>query len=273
MLNVTRLWNGISAVSLMRRAVALALDYARKRVAFGATLSEKPLHADTLASLQSEAEAAFQLAFYVAELTGRQETNEISEEQSLLLRLLTPVMKLTTGKQSVVVASEVLEACGGAGYVEDTGLPVLLRDSQVLPIWEGTTNVLSLDALRALGSDAAAFKALQAEVERTLEHVREDRLSAAARVVQQALEHAESWLTRAKKEGQDALEAGARRFSLTLGRTMELALLLKHAQWSHDREADTRAMAAARLFATSSIDLLVDRDIGDARVLLGDRRL
>ena len=69
------------------------------------------------------------------------ETGEISDSDALLLRLLTPVMKLTTAKQAVAVASEVLESFGGAGYVEDTGLPVLLRDSQVLPIWEGTTNV------------------------------------------------------------------------------------------------------------------------------------
>jgi alkylation response protein AidB-like acyl-CoA dehydrogenase len=273
MLNITRLWNGISAVSLMRRAVALAIDYARKRVAFGATLSEKPLHTDTLANLQAETEAAFHLAFYVAELTGRQETNELNEEQSLLLRLLTPVMKLTTAKQAVIVTSEVLEACGGAGYVEDTGLPQLLRDSQVLPIWEGTTNVLSLDALRALGSDAAAFRALKTEVNRMVASVREERLARAAHAAQQALEHAESWLTRAKKEGPDTLEAGARRFSLTLGRATALALLLQHAQWSHDREADTRATAAARLFATSGINLLVDRELDDARVLLGNRRL
>src|SRR5690242_6657246 len=78
LLNVTRLWNGISAVSLMRRGVALASDYARKRVAFGAPLSEKPLHRDTLATLAAETEAAFHLAFYVAELTGRSESGEIS---------------------------------------------------------------------------------------------------------------------------------------------------------------------------------------------------
>ena len=81
LLNITRLWNGISAVSLMRRSIALALDYAHKRRAFGAPLSEKPLHMDTLAGLQAETEAAFQLAFFVAELTGRRETNEIDEEQ------------------------------------------------------------------------------------------------------------------------------------------------------------------------------------------------
>src|SRR4029450_5694691 len=80
LLNITRLWNGISAVALMRRGIALASDYARKRVAFGAPLSEKPLHRDTLAGLEAEAEAAFHLAFYVAELTGRSETREISDD-------------------------------------------------------------------------------------------------------------------------------------------------------------------------------------------------
>src|SRR6185369_8508830 len=112
LLNVTRLWNGISAVSLMRRGVALASDYARKRSAFGAMLSEKPLHRDTLATIEAETEAAFHLAFYVAELTGQSETGEISADDALLLRVLTPVMKLTTGKQSVMVASEVLEMFG-----------------------------------------------------------------------------------------------------------------------------------------------------------------
>jgi len=223
----------------MRRSVALALDYACKRTAFGARLSEKPLHMDTLAGLQAESEAAFQLAFFVAELTGLKETSEINQEQSLLLRLLTPVMKLTTGKQAVAVASEALEAFGGAGYVEDTGLPVLLRDSQVLPIWEGTTNVLSLDVLRALGADVKAaempnnkgFEVLQAEVDRCLRSIREPRLTEPARIAQTALAHAENWLAQARKEGQPTLEAGARRFALTLGRAMELALLIKHAQW------------------------------------------
>jgi acyl-CoA dehydrogenase len=268
MLNITRLWNGISAVSLMRRGLALAYDYARKRVAFGATLSEKPLHLDTLAGLQAEAEAAFHLAFYVAELTGRSETGEISEEETLLLRLLTPLMKLATAKQAVMVASEVLEAFGGAGYVEDTGLPSLLRDGQVLPIWEGTTNVLSLDALRALGEGGRAFQALKTEVRRCVETVRENDLMEAARAAQTALEHAELWLAQAKKEGHEEMEAGARRFALTLARTMELALLVHHAQWSQDHERDGRATAAARIFASSGIDLLAARNLDDARLLL-----
>jgi len=251
-LNITRLWNGISAVALMRRGVALASDYAGKRVAFGAPLSEKPLHADTLAGLEAESEAAFHLAFYVAELTGQSETHEISEDDALLLRLLTPVMKLTTGKQAVMVASEVLECFGGAGYVEDTGLPVLLRDSQVLPIWEGTTNVLALDTLRAIDS----LRPLQLAVTRCLETVRDHDLADAVRVARTSLDHATSWLAEARSAGQPALEAGARRFALTLGRTMELSLLIKHAQWSHDQEQDRQSTAAARRFAQSGVDLI-----------------
>ncbi len=265
LLNITRLWNGISAVSLMRRGVALSTDYASKRVAFGAPLSEKPLHRDTLATLHAESEAAFHFAFYVAELTGQSETGEISDDDSLLLRLLTPVMKLTTGKQAVSVASEVLEMFGGAGYVEDTGLPVLLRDSQVLPIWEGTTNVLALDTLRALQSGDADPKLglmrFATAVAQCLQSVTDNRLADAARAARSAMDHASSWLSDAQRAGQPALEAGARRFALTLGRTMELALLLRHAQWSLDHEHDGRSTTAARRFATSGVDLIADYDL------------
>ena len=261
LLNITRLWNGISAVSLMRRSIALALDYSHKRAAFGGLLAEKPLHMDTLAGLQAETEAAFHFALLVAELTGRAETGERDEEQTLLLRLLTPLMKLTTGKQVVAVVSEALEAFGGAGYVEDTGLPMLLRDAQVLPIWEGTTNVLALDAIRALGADDRAFTALKAEVTRCLASVHDQRLAEPARIVQSALAHAGTWLAQARKSGTPALEAGARRFSLTLGRATELALLCRHAQWSRENEGDARATDAARRFGASGINLPAAADL------------
>ena len=265
LLNITRLWNGISAVSLMRRGLALAVDYATKRVAFGAPLSEKPLHMDTLACLQAEYEAAFHLAFYVAELAGKSEAGEASEEEAHLLRLLTPIMKLTTGKQAVSITSEVLECFGGAGFIEDTGLPVLLRDSQVLPIWEGTTNVLALDALRALDAKsqntANGIAHLQSMVTRMLESVRDGRLADAGRVVLSAFDHASRWLPGAREGGPAVLEAGARRFAMTLGRAMELALLIRHAQWSQEHERDDRATLAVRRFAQSGIDLIVDDDL------------
>jgi hypothetical protein len=241
----------------MRRGIALAFDYAGKRVAFGSTLAEKALHMDTLRGLEAESEAAFQLAFYVAELTGRSEASEMGEHDSWLLRVLTPVMKLTTGKQAVSVASEVLESFGGAGYVEDTGLPVLLRDSQVLPIWEGTTNVLALDTLRALGT-GESLAPLVTVVNAMFESVQDPQLKNCAHTALAAMKHAEKWWRETQSSDRSLLEAGARRFALTLGRAVELALLTSHAQWSQDEEQDTRSTASAHRFAQAGIDLIID---------------
>ena len=110
---------------------------------------------ETLAKLQVDFEASFHLAFFAAQLLGKQERGTATSQERKILRLLTPLAKLFTAKKAVAAVSEIIECFGGAGYVEDTGLPTLLRDSQVLTIWEGTTNVLSLDLLRALrGEDA-----------------------------------------------------------------------------------------------------------------------
>ena len=267
MLNVTRTWNSVSAVSYMRRGLALARDYAKKRVAFGAPLSEKPLHADTLAGLQAEYEAGFHLAFFAVELLGRDETDGLDATGKELLRLLTPIAKLVTGKQSVAVLSEILESFGGAGYVEDTGLPALLRDAQVFPIWEGTTNVLSLDVLRAL-QPGGALSALQIEIETLASGVRDVRLLECAKAAQAALQRAQQWI--AKASG-DVMEAGARRFAMTLGRAFALLLLCRQAQWSLDHEKDERALFAAVRFARNGVDMVGTEDIGASTALANDR--
>jgi alkylation response protein AidB-like acyl-CoA dehydrogenase len=147
MLRITRTWNSVCAASSMRHAHRLAADYALRRAAFGAPLAELPLHRETLADVEASCAAAFLLTFRLIELLGRAEAGVATDDDRLMLQILTPMTKLTTGKQAVHVVSEALEAFGGAGYVEDTGLPVMLRDAQVLPIWEGTTNVLALDLL------------------------------------------------------------------------------------------------------------------------------
>lgn len=269
MLNVTRTWNSVSACAFARRGLALARDYARKRVAFGAPLAEKPLHLDTLAGLEAEFLGALHLTFFVAELMGREESGKASEGQGQLLRVLTPIAKLLTGKQVVQVLSEVIEAFGGAGYVEDTGLPVLLRDAQVLPIWEGTTNVLSLETLRALEA-VGGLAGLKREIGILLREVREPDLVKISAQVERAVEQADAWLSKAK--GTE-LEAGARRFAMTLGRATELALLARHAQWSLAHEKDPRTQAAARRFAAHGVSLLAEVDAADSRRLARDDNL
>lgn len=267
-LNVTRIWNSVSAVALMRRGIALARDFARKRVAFGAPLAEKPLHLDTLAALEAEFEGALHLAFFVVELLGRVEANRASASQAELLRLLTPIAKLTTGKQAVAVLSEVVEAFGGAGYVEDTGVPLLLRDAQVLPIWEGTTNVLSLDVLR-VAQQPGSLEALRRELGFLLQGLREPELVRISARVEQTMEQAGD-RARQATDNPAQLEAGARRFALTLGRTLALALLARQAQWSLDHEGSRRTLAGAKRYALHGVNMLVETDANDTRMLARD---
>jgi acyl-CoA dehydrogenase len=255
MLTVTRLWNSVIAASGLRRGLALARDYASRRVAFGRPLSEQPLHHATLAWLRVQHEASLQLAFRAAELLGKEEAGVASEQELATLRLLLPITKLLTGKQAIAGASETLEAFGGAGYIEDTHLPVLLRDAQVLPIWEGTTNVLSLDALRALKQGDVLPAALR-EVRRAAETTTHAELATVGKLAVDAADHAAAWLARAVDDGPAPLEHGARRFALTLGRAVQAALLAEQAQHDLDVHGDGRAMAVAQRFAAEGIDLL-----------------
>jgi acyl-CoA dehydrogenase len=265
MLVVTRAWNSVTSVAFMRRALALARSYAGQRRAFGSMLDQLPLHVDTLAGLEAETRGAFLLAFELVELMGRQEVGELTDEQRALMRLLTPIAKLLTAKQAVAVVSECIEAFGGAGYVEDTGLPALLRDTQVLPIWEGTTNVLALDALLR-GELTAALPAVHARIAECVQDAKDERLAAAGAKAVQAIEHVATWV----REHGDAVQvqSHARRVAMTIGRALELAFLVEHARWELDAGAGRTSLTAAVRFAAAPVDLLVEVDAQDSRLLV-----
>jgi alkylation response protein AidB-like acyl-CoA dehydrogenase len=247
MLNVTRTWNAVCAVASMARAISLARDYAARRSAFGARLIDQPLHARTLADMQAEFEAAFSLTFFVAELLGRTERGEGAAHEAALLRLLTPLAKLWTAKVSIRIVSEALECFGGAGYIEDTGLPQLLRDAQVYAIWEGTTNVLSLDMLRAIG--AAGLAPLRQAIDELI------GADAAERgVIVGALDATEALLGDVVAD-RASLEASARGVAFTLARTVAAALLARSARWAQ-AEGDARPAAACRRFIARGLDRL-----------------
>jgi len=261
MLTVTRAWNSVTSVSFMRRALALARAYASQRRAFGAKLAELPLHVDTLAGLEAETRGAFLLAFELVELMGRQEAGEIDAAQKALLRVITPIAKLLTARQAVSVVSECIEAFGGAGYVEDTGLPLLLRDAQVLPIWEGTTNVLALDTVLR-GELSVGLPALRQRIEQGISTPQDARLAKVGQQALAAVEHVSSWLSH--NNDPSCLQANARRVAMTLGRALELALLVEHAAAT----AAPGDVAAACRFAAAPVDLLVDINSEDSARLI-----
>ena len=226
LLNITRLYNSTCSLGTIARALHLAKDYAKRRVAFGAALAEQPLHLQTLADLQAEFEGSFVLAFHLIHLLGKEETGSASADEGAILRLLTPVIKLWSAKQAISITSEVLESFGGAGYVEDTGLPLLLRDAQVFAIWEGTTNVLSLDALRAIAKDGS-LQPFFKDIDSRLSGVKAASLLNEVSLAQDAMAGLKKYFQSAENLSGEAQQAGARAAALTLARASAAALLLE----------------------------------------------
>jgi putative acyl-CoA dehydrogenase len=259
LVNITRLHNAIGATSGMRRGLALARDYAQRREAFGKRLIDHPLHAATLADLEVEFQAAFHLTFRCLELLGKEECGTANADESAVLRLLTPLTKLYTARQAVASASEVVESFGGAGYVEDTGVPRILRDAQVLSIWEGTTNVLSLDALRAI-EKSDAFGPFLAEIDELLTGVTLAELAPSVEQVRASAGRIRTFLPQAMAEGIDFVQTSARAFAFSLARLMAAALLLDEAQWNYQNSGDRRSLAVARRWCQRPLVTLVDAD-------------
>jgi alkylation response protein AidB-like acyl-CoA dehydrogenase len=261
LVNITRVYNMIGSVAAMRRSLALARDYARRREVFGKQLIDQPLHVETLADLAVEFEAGFHLTFRAVELLGQEECGTATADESAVLRLLTPLAKLYTAKQAVAMASEIVEGFGGAGYVENTGVPRILRDAQVLSIWEGTTNVLSLDALRAIEKSDALGPFLS-EIDELLAGITHSDLCAAADAAREAAGRLRAYLPVALGEGRESAEAGARGFAYGLARVMAAALLLDEAQWNFQTHGESRGIAVARRWCERELAPLVraDRD-------------
>ena len=155
MVNHTRLDCLIGSAAGMRWGVAQAVHHARHRMAFGKLLSEQPLMLNVLADLAIEAEAATASAMRVA--------RAYDEEDGPFRRFATAVMKYWVCKRAPQHALEALECLGGNGYVEESGMPRLLRDSPLNSIWEGSGNVAALDVLRAMVKEPEGLPAFLEE--------------------------------------------------------------------------------------------------------------
>lgn len=131
-------------------------------------------------------------------------------------------------------------------------------------------NVLALDLLRTV-DDVGGLAPLGAEFERCLTAVDTPRLRRAARSALDAFRQAAEWLRTAQTDGPEVLQAGARRFALTLGHALELAYTARHAQWALRHEQDERSAAAAHRLATQRTNHLSDLGRGDAEALARER--
>ncbi|HEV2363531.1 MAG TPA: isovaleryl-CoA dehydrogenase [Caulobacteraceae bacterium] len=157
---LTRLDNVVSSAGIQRAALAQAIHWSRYRTAFQKRLIDQPLMAAVLADMALEVEAATALAFRLA----RAFEEDVDEAEAALRRLVTPAAKFWICKRGPVLAAEALEVLGGSGYIEESGMPRIYRELPVHSIWEGSGNVMALDARRALEREPASLEALAAEL-------------------------------------------------------------------------------------------------------------
>jgi putative acyl-CoA dehydrogenase len=169
MVGHTRLDCVIGAAAGMRSGVVSALHHTAHRSAFGKTLIDQPLMRNVLADLCLESEATTALAMRLARAYDEAHADAIAgEDQSdaqLFKRLATAVGKFWSCKRAPNHAFESLECLGGAGYVEESGMPRLYREAPLASIWEGSGNVMSLDVLRALTRSPRSLEVFFEEVE------------------------------------------------------------------------------------------------------------
>ncbi|MFT4299498.1 MAG: acyl-CoA dehydrogenase family protein [Aeromicrobium sp.] len=160
MVSATRMDCVLGSAALMRKAVSEAAWHASHRAAFGATLADQPAMVNVLADLAVESEAATLLGLRLA---AALDCGDDPHEQALR-RIASALAKFWVCKRTPFLAAEALECLGGNGYVEDSGMPLLFRESPLNSIWEGSGNVNALDVLRALQREPETLDAWLTEV-------------------------------------------------------------------------------------------------------------
>jgi hypothetical protein len=190
MVNQSRLSNGVRSAGMMRRAVHEALTVALGRRAFGERLIDLPLVRRQLIKMILPAEEALSVALFTADCLDRADAGDA--EALVLLRILTPLIKLRACRDARKVAGDAMEMRGGNGYIEEWIEPRLLRETHLGSIWEGTSNIIALDVARAAGK-AQAHRALERRLEPMLASAPADmavrlreRLSAAVALIERA---------------------------------------------------------------------------------------
>ncbi|MDT9698909.1 acyl-CoA dehydrogenase family protein [Streptomyces sp. P17] len=210
MVAATRLDCVLGSAGLMRQAVVQAIHHCDHREAFGGRLVDKPLMRNVLADLALESEAATTLALRLAAAY-----DDGGEQEKALLRIAVPAAKYWVTKRCAPVTVEAAECLGGNGYVEESGMPRLVRESPLNSIWEGAGNVQALDVLRALRREPDALDAYLQEIGRA--RGADHRLDAAIKDLLTEL---------ADLEG---VEGRARRVTERLARVLQGALLVRFA--------------------------------------------
>jgi len=243
MVNWSRLSNGVKSTALMRRALHDSMTVAHNRVVFGKRISDHPLARRQLLKLMLPLEQALSLCFVTADALDRAEQGG-SQEAAALLRILTPVLKYRSTRDARKMCGDAMEMRGGIGYVEEFVTPRLLRDAHLGSIWEGTGNIIALDALRRAVGRHGAESAMADDLHHRIGEAEgvpdayRDRLKG---MVDRAISFAR------EVASHDEHEADSRRATSTLYHVASAVTLAWEAAQVHARRGDARRLLLSRL--------------------------
>ncbi len=278
MVNWSRLSNGVKSTALMRRALHDAMTVAHGRNVFGKRVISLPLARRQLLKMMLPLEQALSLCFVTAEALDRAENPQApSQDAAALLRILTPVLKFRSTRDARRVTGDALEFRGGIGYVEEFATPRLLRDAHLGSIWEGTSNIVALDAItRAVGRHSAE-SALAADLHARIRETRilpERYADTLKRYVDKSVANAAQVARKAE------LEAEARTATTLLYHVTSAVTLAWEAGKVHELRGDASRLLYSRLVVDHHLtprDPFETRPAADepsfAAALLGEKNL
>jgi acyl-CoA dehydrogenase len=273
MVNSSRLSNGVKSTALMRRAHHDAMTVAQNRVVFGSRIVDLPLARRQLMKIMLATEQALSMSFITADALDRAEAG--SQDAAALLRILTPTLKFRATRDARKVCGDALEMRGGIGYIEEFATARLLRDAHLGSIWEGTGNIVALDALKRAvgrhGADAALAADLHARLDdaANVPQAWRDRLRG---LTDRAIGFARDIASRTDNEGE------ARRATSLLYHVASAVALAWEGGRIHEMRGDARRLLLSRLVIDHRVSAsdpfrLTENDAQRAMTahLLGDR--
>src|ERR1700761_2616198 len=273
MVNSSRLSNGVKSTALMRRAHHDAMTVARNRKVFGQRIIDLPLARRQLMKIMLATEQALSMSSLTADALDRAEAG--SQDAAALLRILTPTLKFRATRDARKVCGDALEMRGGIGYIEEFATARLLRDAHLGSIWEGTGNIVALDAVKRAVGRHGAESALAADLHARLDDSVDapngwrDRLHG---LTDRAVGFAREVAARTENESE------ARRATSLLYHVASAVTLAWESQRIHARRGDARRLLVSRLVIDHRVTpddpfRLAENRTQDkiAELLLGDR--
>src|SRR5271157_393078 len=242
-LEYSRVHNAVGSAGMQRRALREALAWAKTRRAFGHVLADYPMVQDELLRMRVQFEAGALLAFEAA--IAFDETQQNAERRAWL-RLATALAKYLTADYAIAATRAALELIGGNGYTSDYPVARLLRDAQVLTVWEGPANIQALELLRLLSPRYRGWEQYHARVQGVLDRL-PDSLGNLRQALQLRLKADSDALTIAIRDEQSG-QHYARKLLHRMSQSLAFALLCEAAGDAHRSGNPLPAHSAWRFY-------------------------